>query len=46
MNTFNRAAILQLMTILKAAQWEKTKNQYILQFVNGQSDGPIKIQNN
>ena len=25
---------------------EKTKNEYIFQFVNGQSDGPIKIQNN
>ena len=27
-------------------EMEKTKNEYILQFINGQSDGPIKIQNN
>lgn len=27
-------------------EMERTKNEYILQFVNGQSDGPIKIQNN
>ena len=27
-------------------EMEKTKNEYILQFVNGQSKGPIKIQNN
>ena len=27
-------------------EMERTKNEYILQFVNGQSDGPINIQNN
>ena len=27
-------------------EMERTKNEYILQFINGQSDGPIKIQNN
>ena len=36
--------ILYGVTVLM--KWKKTKNEYILQFVNGQSKGPIKIQNN
>ena len=28
------------------SEMEKTKNEYIIQFINGSSNGPIKVRNN